>query len=64
MKEFSIDVKTNPSINTNEELKGIEMNIGNQLPSDCKDFLQEYGGCYLESKKQQVKLSMTVAINL
>lgn len=26
------------------------MNIGNQLPSNYKDFLKEYGGCYLESK--------------
>lgn len=60
MKEFSIDVKTNPSINTNEELKGIEMNIGNQLPSDYKDFLQEYGGCYLESKKTSDEIEYDV----
>lgn len=51
LKEFSIDVKTDPSINTNEKLKEIEMNIGKQLPCDYKDFLKEYGGCDLESKK-------------
>lgn len=51
LKEFSIDAKTDPSINKNEQLKEIEMNIGKQLPSDYKDFLKEYGGCYLESKK-------------
>lgn len=33
------------------KLKQLKMNIGNQLPSDYKDFLKEYGGCYLESKK-------------
>lgn len=64
LKEFSIDVKTDPSINTNEKLKEIEMNIGKQLPCDYKDFLKEYGGCDLESKKQQMKLNMTFAINL
>ncbi|MCY7948835.1 SMI1/KNR4 family protein [Bacillus atrophaeus] len=51
LSEFSIDETTDPSININEQLKGIERNIGNQLPSDYKDFLKEYGGCYLESKK-------------
>lgn len=51
LKEFSIDAKTDPSINTNEQLKEIEMNIGDQLPLDYKDFLKKYGGCYLESKK-------------
>lgn len=51
MSEFSIDETTDPSININEQLKEIERNIGNQLPSDYKDFLKEYGGCYLESKK-------------
>lgn len=50
LKEFSIDTKTDPSINKNEQLKEIEMNIGKQLPSDYKNFLKEYGGCYLESK--------------
>ncbi|MGQ5176208.1 SMI1/KNR4 family protein [Bacillus halotolerans] len=60
MKEFSIDVKTNPSINTNEELKGIKMIIGNQLPSDYKDFLKEYGGCYLESKKTSDEIKYDV----
>lgn len=34
-----------------QTLKEIERNIGNQLPSDYKDFLKGYGGCYLESKK-------------
>ncbi len=43
LKEFSIVEKTDPSINTNEQLKEIEMNIGDQLPSDYKDFLKEYG---------------------
>ncbi|UXM89201.1 SMI1/KNR4 family protein [Bacillus subtilis] len=51
LKEFSIDAKTDPRINKNEQLKEIEMNIGKQLPSDHKDFLKEYGGCYLESTK-------------
>ncbi|AMR46782.1 hypothetical protein KHRBS_10075 [Bacillus subtilis subsp. subtilis] len=51
LKEFSIDAKTYPRINKNEQLKEIEMNIGKQLPSDYKDFLKEYGGCYLESTK-------------
>lgn len=31
--------------------KSLELNIGNQLPSDYKDFLKKYGGGYLESKK-------------
>ncbi|MBU8716652.1 SMI1/KNR4 family protein [Bacillus subtilis] len=51
LKEFSIVAKTDPRINKNEQLKEIEMNIGKQLPSDYKDFLKEYGGCYLESTK-------------
>ncbi|KXJ35234.1 hypothetical protein AX282_05785 [Bacillus spizizenii] len=51
LKEFTIDAGTYPSINTNEQLKELEMNIGNQLPSDYKDFLKKYGGCCLESKK-------------
>ncbi|WP_439846542.1 SMI1/KNR4 family protein [Bacillus subtilis] len=51
LKEFTIDAGTYPSINTNEQLKELEMNIGNQLPSDYKNFLKKYGGCYLESKK-------------
>jgi len=51
LKEFTIDAGTDPSINTNEQLKELEINIGNQLPSDYKDFLKIYGGCYLESKK-------------
>lgn len=51
LKEFTIDAETNPSINTNEQLKELEKNIGNQLPSDYKDFLKKYGGCYLGSKK-------------
>ncbi len=51
LKEFTIDASTDPSINTNEQLKELEMNIGNQLPSDYKDFLKGYGGCYLDSKK-------------
>ncbi len=51
LSEFSIYETTDPSININEQLKEIERNIGNQLPSDYKDFLKEYGGCYLESKK-------------
>ncbi|MEC3755978.1 SMI1/KNR4 family protein [Bacillus halotolerans] len=51
LKEFTIDAETVPSINTNEQLKEIEIIIGNQLPSDYKDFLKKYGGYYLESKK-------------
>ncbi|QVR62319.1 SMI1/KNR4 family protein [Bacillus subtilis subsp. subtilis] len=51
LKEFTIDAGRYPSINTNEQLKELEMNIGNQLPSDYKDFLKKYGGCYLESTK-------------
>ncbi|MEX5836550.1 SMI1/KNR4 family protein [Bacillus velezensis] len=51
LTDFSIYAKTDPSINTNEQLKEIERSIGNQLPSDYKDFLKGYGGCYLESKK-------------
>ncbi|AOS68155.1 SMI1/KNR4 family protein [Bacillus subtilis] len=51
LKEFSIVAKTDPRINKNEQLKEIEMNIGKQLPSDYKDFLKKYGGCYLESTK-------------
>ncbi|MEC0323596.1 SMI1/KNR4 family protein [Bacillus subtilis] len=51
LKEFLIDAKTDPRINKNEQLKEIEMNIGKQLPSDYKDFLKKYGGCYLESTK-------------
>ncbi|MEC0592517.1 SMI1/KNR4 family protein [Bacillus inaquosorum] len=51
LKEFTIDAGTDPSINTNEQLKALEKNIGNQLPLDYKDFLKKYGGCYLESKK-------------
>ncbi|KYD05253.1 hypothetical protein B4144_1860 [Bacillus atrophaeus] len=51
LNEFSIDATTDPSINTNEKLKGNEINIRKQLPSDYKDFLKEYGGCYLESKR-------------
>ncbi|CAF1811047.1 SMI1/KNR4 family protein [Bacillus subtilis] len=51
LKGFTIDAETDTSINTNKQLKEIEMNIGNKLPSDYKDFLKEYGGCYLESKK-------------
>ncbi|AXV61792.1 SMI1/KNR4 family protein, partial [Bacillus subtilis] len=51
LKEFSIDAKTDPRINKNEQLKEIEKNMGKQLPSDYKDFLKEYGGCYLESTK-------------
>lgn len=38
LKEFTIDTETEPNINTNEQLKEIERNIGNQLPSDYKDF--------------------------
>ena len=45
-EEFSIVAKTDPRINKNEQLKEIEMNIGKQLPSDYKDFLKKYGGCY------------------
>ncbi|MDQ0927832.1 cell wall assembly regulator SMI1 [Bacillus atrophaeus] len=51
LKEFSIDTKANPRIDTNEQINEIEMNIGKQLPSDYKDFLKAYGGCDLESKK-------------
>ncbi|ALV02480.1 SMI1/KNR4 family protein [Bacillus velezensis] len=51
LKEFTIDVEKDSNINTNEQLKEIERIIGNQLPSDYKDFLKEYGGCYLDSKK-------------
>lgn len=51
LKEFTIDAETDSNINTNEQLKEIERNIGNQLPSDYKDFLKGYGGCHLESKK-------------
>ncbi|MCC8351695.1 SMI1/KNR4 family protein [Bacillus sp. AF23] len=51
LKEFTVDAETDPSINTNEQLKELEIDIGNQLPSDYKDFLKKYGGCYLESKK-------------
>ncbi|WP_426982557.1 SMI1/KNR4 family protein [Bacillus cabrialesii] len=51
LKEFTIDAETDTSINANEQLKEIEMNIGNKLSSDYKDFLKKYGGCYLESKK-------------
>lgn len=53
LSEFSIDETTDPSININEQLKEIERNIGNQLPSDYKDFLKEYGGCYLEVKNNR-----------
>ncbi len=42
LNEFSIDATTYPSININEQLKEIEMNIGKQLPCDYKDFLKEY----------------------
>ncbi len=38
LKEFTIDTETESNINTNEQLKEIERNIGNQLPSDYKDF--------------------------
>lgn len=38
LKEFTINAGTDPSINTNEQLKEIERNLGNQLPSDYKDF--------------------------
>lgn len=64
LKEFSIDVKTDPSINTNEKLKDIEMNIGKQLPSDYKDFLKEFGGCYLDSKKTTGEIEYDVVITL
>ncbi|KAF2426700.1 SMI1/KNR4 family protein [Bacillus subtilis] len=60
LKEFSIDTKTDPRINKNEQLKEIEMNIGKQLPSDYKDFLKEYGGCYLESKKTSDEIEYDV----
>ncbi|MGX8232018.1 SMI1/KNR4 family protein [Bacillus subtilis] len=60
LKEFTIDAGTYPSINTNEQLKELEMNIGNQLPSDYKDFLKEYGGCYLESKKTSDEIEYDV----
>ncbi|WGE40989.1 SMI1/KNR4 family protein [Bacillus stercoris] len=60
LKEFSIDAKTDPRINKNEQLKEIEMNIGKQLPSDYKDFLKEYGGCYLESKKTSDEIEYDV----
>ncbi|RJS53117.1 hypothetical protein CJ480_15485 [Bacillus subtilis] len=60
LKEFSIDTKTDPRINKNEQLKEIEMNIGKQLPSNYKDFLKEYGGCYLESKKTSDEIEYDV----
>lgn len=60
LKEFLIDAKTDPRINKNEQLKEIEMNIGKQLPSDYKDFLKEYGGCYLESKKTSDEIEYDV----
>ncbi|PSA98390.1 SMI1/KNR4 family protein [Bacillus halotolerans] len=60
LKEFSIDAKTDPRINKNEQLKEIEMTIGKQLPSDYKDFLKEYGGCYLESKKTSDEIEYDV----
>ncbi|MDZ5723133.1 SMI1/KNR4 family protein, partial [Bacillus sp. SXabc123] len=60
LKEFTIDAGTYPSINTNEQLKELEMNIGNQLPSDYKDFLKKYGGCYLESKKKTDEIEYDV----
>ncbi|MCB7159970.1 SMI1/KNR4 family protein [Bacillus subtilis] len=60
LKEFTIDAGRYPSINTNEQLKEIEMNIGKQLPSDYKDFLKEYGGCYLESKKTSDEIEYDV----
>lgn len=34
--------------------------IGKQLPSDYKDFLKEYGGCYLESKKTSDEIEYDV----
>ncbi|MEC2198615.1 SMI1/KNR4 family protein [Bacillus subtilis] len=46
LKEFTIEAETDTSFNTNEQLKELEMNIGNQLPSNYKDFLKEFGGCY------------------
>lgn len=60
LKEFLIDAKTDPRINKNEQLKEIEMNIGKQLSSDYKDFLKEYGGCYLESKKTSDEIEYDV----
>ncbi|MEC0294502.1 SMI1/KNR4 family protein [Bacillus subtilis] len=60
LKEFLIDAKTDPRINKNEQPKEIEMNIGKQLPSDYKDFLKEYGGCYLESKKTSDEIEYDV----
>ncbi|MCR1990998.1 SMI1/KNR4 family protein [Bacillus subtilis] len=60
LKEFTIDAGTYPSINTNEQLKELEMNIGNQLPSDYKNFLKKYGGCYLESKKTSDEIEYDV----
>ncbi|MCG3227960.1 SMI1/KNR4 family protein [Bacillus subtilis] len=51
LKKFTLDAGRYPSINTNEQLKELGMNIGNQLPSDYKNFLKKYGGCYLGSKK-------------
>ncbi|MFP6333722.1 SMI1/KNR4 family protein [Bacillus subtilis] len=60
LKEFTIDAGRYPSINTNEQLKELEMNIGNQLPSDYKDFLKKYGGCYLESKKTSDEIEYDV----
>ncbi|WEZ03244.1 SMI1/KNR4 family protein [Bacillus subtilis] len=64
LKEFLIDAKTDPRINKNEQLKEIEMNIGKQLPSDYKDFLKEYGGCYLESKKTSDEIEYDVCYKL
>ncbi|MCY8464365.1 SMI1/KNR4 family protein [Bacillus atrophaeus] len=60
LKEFSIDTKTNPRIDTNEQINEIEVNLGNQLPSDYKDFLKAYGGCYLESKKTSDEIEYDV----
>ncbi|MDG0767196.1 SMI1/KNR4 family protein [Bacillus halotolerans] len=60
LKEFSIVAKTDPRINKNEQHKEIEMNIGKQLPSDYKDFLKKYGGCYLESTKTTDKIEYDV----
>ena len=48
LKEFTINAGTDPSINTNEQLKEIERNLGNQLPSDYKDFLKGYGSISLQ----------------
>lgn len=64
LKEFLIDAKTDPRINKNEQLKEIEMNIGKQLSSDYKDFLKEYGGCYLESKKTSDEIEYDVCYKL